>query len=152
MSETHHIRPFGLQDVPALHQMMQALAIFEGYIDDFRVTPEDLVTLGLGPKPLFHALVAERRGTLSGYAVFYFVPFTYTLKPTAVLKELYVTPAGRSLRVGTALFHSFRSAAAEAGAGKAEWLVLPDNSSAKRFYTRHGGNKDDSWERWHTAL
>ncbi len=152
MSDTLTIRPFEPQDVPALHRMMKALAVFEGYIDDFRVTEETLLARGLGNMPDFGALVATRQGSLICYAAYYYIPFTYDLRPTAVLKELYVQPAHRGIGAGEALFRALRGEVEATGAPRLEWLVLPDNIRAQHFYARLGGREDQSWQRWHLLL
>lgn len=131
---------------------MKALARFEGYEDDFRVTEEDLCLMGLGARPAFGALVAERQGQLEGYAAYYIIPFTYRMRPTLVLKELYVSAEARSVGAGRQLFEAVYAVAAEAGAAQMEWLVLPDNHVAKRFYKARGRFQDQAWERWGLAV
>lgn len=145
------IRPALAADADALLALMQALAEFEGYRAQFRVTVADLLERGLdgGAPPQFHALVAETTpGALCGYAVCVETPFTYDLRPTVVLKEFYVAPAQRGQGVAAALFAAVRSMAAARGAGRLHWLVLPGNQRARRFYAAQGGRQDLAWERW----
>ncbi len=146
------IRPFREADIPALLALMKALARFEGYIDDFQVTEEDLRLLGLGGQPVFGALVAERQGRPDGYAAYYFLPFTYRMRPTLVLKELYVCASARSAGTGRQLFEAVRKVAEEAGAARMEWLVLPDNHRAAHFYEMCGASRDLAWDRWGMAV
>lgn len=146
------VRPFREADVPALLTLMKALARFEGYDEDFRVTPEDLHLMGLGARPAFGALVADRQGQLEGYAAYYTIPFTYRMQPTLVLKELYVSKQARADGTGRQLFEGVARVAAKAGAARIEWLVLPDNHAAKRFYKARGGSQDQAWERWGMAV
>lgn len=146
------VRPFREADVPALLALMKALGRFEGYIDDFRVTEEGLVQLGLGERPAFNALVAEQSGRLVGYAVYYQIPFTYRMRPTLVLKELYVSAHARSEGTGRQLFEAVRKVAEEAGAARMEWLVLPDNHRAAHFYAACGASRDLAWDRWGMAV
>lgn len=143
------VRPFVKSDVPALLSMMKGLARFEGYIDEFRVTARDLVEQGLGDSSCFGAFVAEQEGVLMGYAVHYRVPFTYRMRPTLVLKELYVRTEGRGNGVGGALFEAVKAEAKRIDAGALDWLVLPGNDKAKSFYQAHGGKQDTGWERWY---
>ncbi len=143
-----NIRPFTYDDVPALLILMKHLAVFEGYIDDFTVTERDLIELGLCDDPIFKSLVAEQDGTLLGYLTYYQIDFTYDLKPKIVLKELYVDNQVRGQSIGAHLFRSLIDVAENENAGKLEWLVLPTNERAKRFYASHGGQKDLNWENW----
>lgn len=146
------IRPFENKDVPALFELMKALARFEGYIGDFKVTEEILYQACRDDQPAFSAIVAELQGTLVGYAVFYSIPFTYDLRPTVILKELYVTKAARGSGAGQALFTYTRQTAQNINAARLQWLVLPSNDQAKKFYKKQGGAIDQSWEHWHLTL
>lgn len=60
------IRPFERRDVADVLALMRALAVFEGYIDDFRVTEADLVEHGFGPSPRFGVFVAVLAGKVAG--------------------------------------------------------------------------------------
>lgn len=147
-----NIRRFDQRDVPALLGMMRALAAFEGYIDDFKVSETELISQGLCDNPTFSALVAEQGNNLLGYAVFYSIPFTYDLRPTVIMKELYVTHAARGQGVGEALFQMVKTESKKLGAARLQWLVLPSNDPAKRFYQAQGGGPDHDWEHWRLAL
>lgn len=142
-------------DSAALLALMHALAVFEGYRDQFRVTEQDLLTRGLqgGPGsillPQFVALVAQSESSnLLGYAVTVTVPFTYDLRPNLLLKELYVTPDARGEGVGRALMDAVQALAAETGSGRIKWDVLRTNHPAKAFYDGLGAGPDAPWEGW----
>lgn len=142
-------------DVVPLLASMHALAVFEGYAADFRVTADDLLVRGLagkGPKQ-FTALVAEDvHGALCGHAVLLVTPFTYDLRPTLVLKELYVDARRRRQGVAEKLLDGVRAEALAIGAGRIRWLVLPGNGAAQRLYQRWGGAPDTAWESWEMRL
>ena len=53
--------------------------------------------------PEFFAWVAELDGALVGYAVIYVIPFTFDLRPTVVLKELFIEEAARGREFGHGL-------------------------------------------------
>jgi GNAT superfamily N-acetyltransferase len=138
-------------DAQALLQSMERLAEFEGYKADFRVTTQELLARGLAASQgqEFRALVADcAAGGLCGYAVVQEIPFTFDLRPTLVLKELFVAAADRSRGVGTALMEAVIAYARRRGCGRLRWLVLPGNDAAKRFYERFGGATDSAWENW----
>jgi GNAT superfamily N-acetyltransferase len=142
------VRPFEPQDVDAVWRLMRDLAVFEGYIDAFAVTPEDILAHGFGLAPAFGVFVAVVDGAVAGIAVHYRIPWTFDLRPVVVLKELFVAEAFRGLGVGNALFTQLRAHAAEIGASGVRWTVLPDNGAAKRFYAGQGGQRDAAWEHW----
>ena len=146
------VRPFTPDDIDAVWHLMRALAVFEGYIDDFAVTPEDLLASGFGPAPPFGILVAVKDGAIAGIAVHYRIPWTYDLRPVLVLKELFVAEAFRGQGVGLTLFAGLRVHAKEIGASALRWTVLPGNTAAKRFYAGQGGARDVAWEHWTLPL
>lgn len=145
----HVIRDAGPSDADGLLELMRGLAAFERYIDEFRVTKEELLRRGFGPDPEFFAVIAEAPdGRLDGMAVGYVTKFTYTLKPTITLKEFFVRPEARSSGLGARLFTGFADKALGMGAGAIKWTVLHDNDRAKNFYRRLGGVVDPVWEPW----
>ncbi|HEY0011753.1 MAG TPA: GNAT family N-acetyltransferase [Allosphingosinicella sp.] len=142
------IRPFVHADVPQLLFLMRELAVFEDYIDEFAVTADALVKRGLGPDPEFRALVAADGGELVGMAVSYLVRFTWDLKPTACLKELFVKPGRRGRGIARRLFTETARLARADGAGAMRWSVLAGNGPAAGFYASLGGRHDRKWEPW----
>lgn len=147
------VRPFTQADAPELLALMHALAVFEGYDDQFRVTVDDLILHGLGPSPRFGAFVADDgRGRLLGVAVHYLIPWTYDLLPTLVLKELFVEGAGRRRGVGKALMGAILAEARRIGAPRITWQVLADNEAAKTFYRGLGAQMDAKWHPWGLLL
>lgn len=148
------IRHAVASDCDALLVLMKKLAKFEDYIDDFTVTVDDLLTHGF-PKtkaqlenshPDFIAIVAEQDAKLLGYLVYYFIPFTYDLKPTLFIKELYVDAQSRGKNIGKQLMESAISDAKEQGCGRMKWDVLSDNFKAQSFYQSFGAVYDAQWQ------
>ena len=144
------VRPFAAEDAPQLLDLMRALAVFEGYIDAFRVTEADLLSFGLGPQGRFGAVVAAEAasGRLLGMAVHYVIPWTYDMRPTLVLKELFVAEDARGSGVGQGLMNAVIDEARRIGAPRIDWLVLAGNEAAMAFYRGLGGRQDDTWLRW----
>lgn len=148
------IRRAVASDAPQLLLLMQGLARFEGYHERFAVTVETLLERGFSPDrpPEFTAWVAERDGALVGYAVIYVIPYTFDLRPTVVLKELFVEQHARGRRVGDGLMNAVIEHARTLNARLIRWQVLPDNAAAKNFYRRHGAAVDCDWESWGIEL
>lgn len=144
------VRPFTHADIPELLELMRGLARFEGYIDDFRVTEEDLDRHGLSPDPAFEAYVAESEQCegLMGMVVLYRIPWTYDLRPTLVMKELFVRDGTRGQGVGRALLARVAQRARDIDCPRLLWTVLPSNAQAKRFYAAAGATQDVEWEHW----
>lgn len=148
------VRAFQSADIPQLLKLMRELAEFEGYLDQFKVTEADLSERGLSEQPDFYAWVATAADgdQLIGMAVTYCIPWTFDLRPTLVLKELYVDAATRSGGVGKALMNAVIAQARDLDAGQIKWTVLPDNRAAQNFYQSLGAEADRSWENWQLAL
>lgn len=148
--EAFEIRAFQKQDIPQLLELMKALAVFEGYIDQFAVTEQSLEDYGLGDNPRFGVLVAPHRsGRLLGMAVHYTIPWTFDLKPTLILKELYVSDQARGSGVGQALIRALAAEAKRVGAPRIKWTVLDSNIPAQKFYSALGGCCDQEWQSWY---
>jgi GNAT superfamily N-acetyltransferase len=159
------IRSAVAADVPQLLALMRKLAAFEGYLDRFAVTESDLLERGFNDESRlamssrhgqhfqhprrseFIAWVADLDG-LQAYALAYSIPFTFDLRPTVVLKELFVDEAARGREFGSELFQAVIRYAHSVDARLIRWQVLPGNDAAKRFYRRVGGEQDTAWENW----
>jgi len=148
------IRRAEVTDAGPLLGLMRQLAQFEGYDEYFAVTEADLIARGLGrcEDAQFVAWVAEGDGVLQGYAVAYLVPFTFDLRPTVVLKELFVSGDSRGRRVGEQLFAEVLLYGKARGARLLRWQVLPTNEAAQRFYGRLGGEHETAWQSWMLEL
>lgn len=145
------IRPARVSDVTQLLRLMQDLAVFEGYRDRFAVTPSDLLQRGFSTdrEPQFHVFVAAGEDeVLRGYALTYFIPFTFDLRPTLVLKEFFVDAKHRSEGLGHALYAGVIEHGRRAGARLLRWQVLPGNQRAIQFYRSFGAKPDEDWENW----
>ncbi len=152
------VRRAGMADATELLRLMRALAEFEGYADRFAVTEAAVIERGRSrdatlASPQFIAFVAPAAsGGLAGMAVIVERAFTLDLRPSMLLKDLYVDPASRTAGVGSALMAAVLSHARERNAGELAWDVLPDNATAKAFYRRCGGAPVSDWERWSFRL
>ncbi|MCG8910428.1 GNAT family N-acetyltransferase [Pseudomonas sp. DP-17] len=138
------IREARPDDVPAVLDLMRALAEFEGYLDDFAVDADALLTRAFGPAAQCQVFVAET-DAIVGYAVVQSVSFTFDLRPSVRLKELYVVQGQRGSGTGERLLRRVAQWALEQGAGRLLWDVLTGNDAAERFYSRLGGRRESQW-------
>lgn len=148
------IRRAVASDAHQLLSLMRGLARFEGYDDRFAVTVEALLERGFSPDrpPEFTAWVAEIDSALVGYAVIYVIPYTFDLRPTVVLKELFIDESARGKNFGRGLMDAVIEHARTLNARMIRWQVLPDNVAAKNFYSLHGARVDADWENWFIEL
>ena len=147
-----HVRLAVPQDTDRLLELMEGLARFEDYIDDFAVMRESILEHGFGDERLFTAFVAEHDDDLIGMAVTYPILWTYTLRPKLVLKELYVVEAARNMGTGKALMEAVISHARSIGAAEIIWTVMSGNTAAEGFYRSLGGYSDTKWNNWVLSL
>ncbi|MBD9504469.1 GNAT family N-acetyltransferase [Pseudomonas sp. PDM23] len=131
-------------DVPAVLELMRALAEFEGYLDGFAVDGNALLTRAFGSTAQCQVFVAQT-DTICGYAVVQCLDFTFDLRPSVRLKELYVSQGRRGEGVGEQLMRRVAQWALEQGAGRLLWDVLTGNDAAERFYSRLGGRRENRW-------
>jgi GNAT superfamily N-acetyltransferase len=150
MPELISVRDANQHDVGELIELMRGLAQFEGYLERFVVTPNDLLERGfdVSREPQFHVIVAEKAGRLIGYALTYLVPFTFDLRPTLVLKEFFVSPQERGAGIGHHLFRAVLERGQRVNARLLRWQVLPSNAAAAKFYRSFGGEIDGDWDNW----
>lgn len=141
-------------DASQLLSLMRGLAQFEGYDDRFAVTVDALLERGFSPQrpPEFIAWVAAMDGNLVGYALIYVIPFTFDLRPTLVLKELFIDASARGRNFGRGLMQAVIEHGRSMNARLIRWQVLPSNEPAKDFYRQHGACVDADWENWFLDL
>ncbi len=130
------IRPADLSDVPALRQMIHALARHHG--DRPAMSQAQLHRDLFGPTPMGKALVADAAGTLQGYALLCTHWRAHTGERSVDLHHLYVAPNARGMGIGRALIQAAGARARQAGAIKLTIGTDPQNTSAQAYY-RHLG-------------
>jgi GNAT superfamily N-acetyltransferase len=142
---TVEIRAAKPSDIAQLLLLMQALAEFEHYLDDFAVDANALEQRAFGAAPECQIFVAAAAGKLLGYAVALEIAYTYDLRPTIRLKELYVAANQRSTGLGRGLLQHTAQWAVQRGAGRLHWDVLAGNQRAEQFYQALGGAPERKW-------
>jgi GNAT superfamily N-acetyltransferase len=121
------------------------LADFEQLRHQVRVRPQDLERHLFGERPVIECVVAERAGTLIGFALFFVNFSTFVGKPGLYLEDLYVQPAVRGAGVGKALLVHLAQLAVERDYGRFEWSVLDWNANAIAFYGKMGAVVMPDW-------
>lgn len=145
MTDMAKIRPAQRSDIAALLSMMKALAVFEGYAGQFRVTAPELEKRLFGCRD-FDVLVAERSQNPCGMLVYYTLPYTYDLQPWVYMKELFVQDHERCRGTGRALMQALIRECQQRGVSRIRWDVLSNNLNAHTFYQSLGGKPADDWQ------
>jgi GNAT superfamily N-acetyltransferase len=132
-------------DMHAVHQLINELAIFEKEPEAVATSPEELLRDGFSENPLFEALVAEVDGQILGMALYYPRYSTWKGK-TLHLEDLIVSAAHRGKGIGMALYQAFLQEAAKQNVRRAEWVVLDWNQNAIDFYEKSGAVVLNDWK------
>lgn len=82
--------------------------------------------------------VAERSGTMVGFAICVVHEGTWSTRPTCYLEDLFVDPAARGGGVGRALLDDLLTVAADRGWSSVYWHTRADNRAARLLYDRYG--------------
>ena len=138
------IRKAKKEDVPAILQLINELAVFEKEPDAVEVTEKDLEHYGFGENPLFTCFIAEINGKVEGMALIYYRFSTWKGR-TIHLEDLIVREKMRGTGLGSALYKKVIEFAKEQGAKRTEWVVLDWNTPAIDFYERSGAKVFKDW-------
>jgi ribosomal protein S18 acetylase RimI-like enzyme len=140
------IRPATAHDVPAILQMIHALAISEKEPDAVRNTPEMLEAALFGPNPRISAPMAETEaGGVQGCPLAFLNYSTWEGVHGIYLEDLYVMPEARGAGHGKALLQHLAATAVERGYARVEWSVLDWNEPSIAFYKNLGAAPMDEW-------
>ncbi len=131
-------------DVPALLQLVRALAAYEREPDAVEATEADLHR-GLFEDRTCSAHVVEVDGQVVGFALWYPTFSTWTGRPGLWLEDLFVLPSARGGGLGRALLQELAGLCLERGWARFEWWVLDWNAPAIGFYRALGAVPQDAW-------
>ena len=140
------VRPLARTDVPALLDLVDALADYEHLprpTDEARARLEVDATAS---PPRFEVLLAEVDGSVAGYAIYFWTYSTFLARPTLYLEDLFVRPEARQRGAGAALFDACAAEAVRHEAGRMEWQVLDWNEPSLAFYRRKGARHLAEWQ------
>jgi len=132
------------EDMPAVLELINELAIFEKEPEAVVVTVADLVRDGFGEQPLFHVFVAENQSEIIGMALYYYRFSTWKGK-TIHLEDLIVKESQRGTGAGFALYTEIIKQGKKDNVKRIEWNVLDWNTPAVDFYIKSGAKVLDDW-------
>ena len=140
-------------DLARIWELLLGLAAYERLEREVAGTPERLGRDLFGPRPMLGCVVAESRGRLIGYALFYPVYSSFRTLPAMWLEDLFVEPAERGRGAGRALLAEVARIALARGCRALDWLVLDWNRPSIEFYERLGARPaDGGWLEYGLAL
>jgi GNAT superfamily N-acetyltransferase len=137
-----HIRAAVAADLPAIHNLVRELAIYERAEEQFIASIEEYerdFTDGI-----FKALVAELDGRVAGMALYYMAYSTWKGR-MLFLEDFVVEPDSRRYGLGQLLFDAFLEEGRKAGCRLVKWQVLDWNEPALRFYEKNDAVIEKEW-------
>lgn len=145
MSNAPIVRSATPEDIPALFQLIQALAEYEKLSHAVTGNPELLHQHLFGDRNFAQAIVAELDNRIVGYILFFYTYSTFLTKPGIYLEDLFVLPEYRRQGIGTTLLTHLAQRAVSEDCGRLEWSVLDWNQSAIDFYQQIGADILPDW-------
>ncbi|WP_115561097.1 GNAT family N-acetyltransferase [Xanthomonas arboricola] len=142
---TLQIRSATPDDVPLLHALITALAVYEREPHAVKASPDDLRASLFAEGATAHALICEHDGQALGFAVYFFNYSTWLGRNGLYLEDLFVRPEARGKGAGLALLRHLAQLAVQRGCGRFEWSVLDWNQPAIDFYQAVGARPMEGW-------
>jgi GNAT superfamily N-acetyltransferase len=139
------LRPATPTDVPAILDLIRALADYEQLLHEVQATPEALHDHLFGDRPAAEVLMGLVDGEVAGFALYFTNYSTFLTKPGLYLEDLFVKPEFRGAGLGKALLKRLAAIATERGCGRFEWSVLDWNQPSIDFYLAQGARPMDGW-------
>ncbi|HMN88650.1 MAG TPA: GNAT family N-acetyltransferase [Saprospiraceae bacterium] len=136
------IRKAEKRDIPAIHELVRELAIYE--------RAEEQFVAGISEyerdfqEGVYRALVAEAQGQVVGMALYYVAYSTWKGR-MFYLEDFVVKQAWRRFGVGQQLFDAFLEDARQAGCRLVKWQVLDWNEPALQFYAKNNAIIEKEW-------
>ena len=137
-----HIRKGAAQDLPAVHELVRELAIYEKAEAEFVASLQDYERDFR--EGAFDLLIAEEQGAVVGMALFYLTYSTWKGK-MLYLEDFVVREAYRRQGIGQQLFDSFLAEARKRGCRLVKWQVLDWNEPALKFYEKNKALIEKEW-------
>ena len=142
-----HIRPANPDDLPAIHDLVRELAIYEKEEAEFTATLEDYQRDFADG--VFQSLVAEKEGEVIGMCL-YFLTYSTWKGRMLWLEDFVVRQAQRRQGIGQQLFEALQARALEMQCRLMKWQVLDWNEPAIRFYEKNNATIEVDW--WNGKL
>jgi len=131
--------------VPAIHDMVRELALYEKLEHLMSGSAAELESELFAAQPVIEAVVALADGAAAGFALYFHNYSTFLARKGLYLEDLYVRPAYRRRGIGRTLLIHLAQLALARGCGRFEWSVLDWNQTAIQFYEGLGATLLPEW-------
>ena len=138
------IRRAVTEDCPRLMELIRELAEYEKAPNDVTVTMEHFIASGFGTNPVWWAFVAEEKGVILGFALYY-IRYSTWKGQAMYLEDIIVTEKARGRGIGRLLFDQLIEEARAKKFNRIIWQVLEWNEPAINFYRKYNADFDGEW-------
>ncbi|GAA4866192.1 GNAT family N-acetyltransferase [Saccharopolyspora rosea] len=132
-------------DVPAVVELVHALARYEKAPEQCHLTERQLREALFGESPALFGHVAEVDGEVVGFSLWFLNFSTWEGVHGIYLEDLFVRPEHRGSGLGKALLQELAGECARRGYARLEWSVLDWNEPSINFYKAAGAVPMDGW-------
>lgn len=136
------IEPANRADLPAIHQLVRELAIYEKAEAEFVASLEDYYQDF--EDGVFESIVAKVDGKVVGMVLYYLTYSTWKGR-MLYLEDFVVSEAYRRFSIGQKLFDAYLNRATELNCRLAKWQVLDWNKPALNFYLKNDALIEKGW-------
>jgi GNAT superfamily N-acetyltransferase len=133
-----------VSDCEAMLVLVNELALYEKAPQEVTITLAQFTDAGFGKNPVWQAFVAEVKGVIVGFALFY-VRFSTWKGRQLYLEDFIVTEAMRGKGIGKLLFEHTIKEAKQKGYASMVWQVLDWNQPALNFYAKYQSSTEAGW-------
>ena len=132
------------EDCQRLMELVHELAIYEKAPDEVTVTLQHFEESGFGKNPVWWAFVAEEKGVIQGFALYY-IRYSTWKGQRMYLEDIIVTEHVRGQGIGKLLFDRTMQHTLDQNCSGMMWQVLDWNEPAINFYKKYGSKMDGEW-------
>lgn len=131
-------------DCPRLMELIHELAVYERAPQEVTVTLAEFVSAGFGKQKVWDAFVAEVKGEVVGFALYY-TRYSTWKGCRLYLEDFIITDSFRGKGIGKLLFDTVAQKAKDGKYNGMVWQVLDWNEPALNFYNKYGANLEAGW-------
>ena len=139
------IRPARREDAAAIYALIGELADYEKLRHEVDATETDIADALFGANPRVFAEVAEWKGEVAGFSLWFYNYSTFRGRHGLYLEDLYERPAFRGHGIGKALIISLAQRCAAEDLARFQWSVLDWNTPSIEFYKSLGAKMTPEW-------